>query len=80
MKIAAVLPSSPNPRLCSCMTQSLTCVAAPNMGFDTLTVSLKQLCGSGDELCSGVNFNATEGRYGSYRFCNGAQQVSWIYN
>jgi hypothetical protein len=79
LKISAQLPAEPNPRLCSCMMQTLDCIANPSGTMEASFSSAQNICSQNNIACLGVNYNATEGQYGSFQRFNLTERASWTY-
>ncbi|KAL3479522.1 Glucanosyltransferase-domain-containing protein [Aspergillus californicus] len=78
---ASPLPPSPNKDLCSCMVNSLTCVAKSDISGKLLSSTFSTVCGyQGGKFCQGVDGNATLGEYGAYSVCTPEQQLSFAIN
>lgn len=78
---ASALPPIANSDLCSCMVDSLSCVANSGLsGNDTATL-FSTVCGyNGGSPCDGITANATTGVYGAYSMCTSEQQLSFAFN
>ena len=72
------LPPSPNQDLCSCMEESLECVAKDNVSGKQVGKLFGTVCGY--DVCDGVTTNATTGNYGAYSVCSPKQQLSFAMN
>jgi X8 domain len=74
--------SIPNARLCSCMFQTLACVADSNRDEAANQESYHKYC-SGSEYpdqCRGVKASSKNGYYGSYMSCNLTERTSYLFN
>lgn len=78
--VASPLPPTPNQNLCSCMLQTLECVASPNIKDDDFGTLFGQVCGYPGSPCAGINTNATNGAFGAYGMCNATEQLSFAFN
>lgn len=72
------LPPTPDDALCSCMVNSLSCVAASDVSSEDYSKLFGAICGQID--CSGITANGTTGKYGAYSFCSPQQQLSFVLN
>jgi hypothetical protein len=79
VKINVTLPSKPNPKLCSCMMDTLSCIPSPNATMEEIILTYNKMCLSGNSSCPGVKLNATEGRYDSFNLCNYTERASWAH-
>ena len=77
---ASPLPPSPNQELCSCMYNSLTCVAASSVDTDSIGDLFSTVCGLSDTACAGIAHNATTGTFGAYSMCNSTEQLAYVLN
>ncbi|PTU18170.1 hypothetical protein P175DRAFT_0518578 [Aspergillus ochraceoroseus IBT 24754] len=78
---ATPLPPAPNQQLCSCMVDSLTCVARDNLASKFLSTTFSSVCGYQDgKFCKGIDANATTGEYGAYSVCTPEEQLSFAMN
>jgi X8 domain len=81
MKLYATnLPVKPSQQLCSCMMQSLQCVANPSVSIESLTATRSKLCKQNRDLCGGAETDPENGRHGSYALCNMTEKASWVIN
>jgi 1,3-beta-glucanosyltransferase GAS1 len=75
------LPPSPNPELCSCMVQNLTCVANPSLSDKAMKTQFDFICDDRNgENCAGINADARTGVYGAFSMCNVTDRLSWAFN
>jgi hypothetical protein len=77
---ATALPPTPNAQLCNCMMRNLTCVAKKSVSTDSYASLFNSACGSGQDICSGINTNGTTGEYGAFSMCSDAEKLSWAMN
>lgn len=77
---APTLPPTPYQRLCTCMMQSLGCVANATASSSDNSDSVSAVCDLDMTACLGVSTNATTGDYGAFTVCNQTEQISWILN
>jgi len=74
---ASVLPPTPNQSVCSCMVNSLSCVAAGTISTESIGTFFGEVCGYiGGKACAGIVRNTTTGTYGAYSMCNATEQLS----
>lgn len=73
------LPPTPNQELCSCMMDSLSCVASDDLKDKELKNLFGTVCGYGDS-CVGINADATKGIYGAYSMCNPKEKLSFAFD
>ena len=63
------------------MMSNLTCVAKSGISDDDIEANFGYLCDPGNgDYCSGINANATTGKYGSYSMCNSTERLSFAMN
>ncbi|KAF2033343.1 hypothetical protein EK21DRAFT_59116 [Setomelanomma holmii] len=75
------LPPTVNSNLCSCMTETLSCVVADNVVEKDYGDMFGFVCGEKDgQYCAGINKNATSGPYGAYGMCSSKDQLSFALN
>jgi hypothetical protein len=75
------LPAAPNSQLCSCMTETLSCVVADNTVESDFGDIFGFICGEkSGKYCTGINKNATAGPYGAYSMCSDKEQLSFALN
>ncbi|KAB8230636.1 1,3-beta-glucanosyltransferase gas1 [Aspergillus alliaceus] len=73
------LPPSPNPDLCSCMVNTLSCVVKDSVKEKDYADTFNYIC-SKDGMCDGIKKDATKGKYGAYSVCTPKQQLSFVMN
>ncbi|KAF2827231.1 1,3-beta-glucanosyltransferase gel4 precursor [Ophiobolus disseminans] len=79
--VSSPLPATPNAQLCSCMTETLSCVVADNVEEKSYKDMFDFICGvEKGKYCAGINKNATAGAYGAYGMCNSKQQLGFALN
>ncbi|KAE8375440.1 Glucanosyltransferase-domain-containing protein [Aspergillus bertholletiae] len=71
------LPPSPNPDLCACMVESLSCVVKDSVKEDDYEDLFNYIC-SKDGMCGGIQKDSTKGNYGAYSVCAPKQQLSFV--
>jgi len=75
------LPPSANSPLCSCMTETLSCVVADNVAEKDYGDMFGFICGEKKgQYCQGINKNATAGPYGAYGMCSAKEQLNFALN
>lgn len=72
------LPPTPDTDLCSCMFESLSCIASSSLNDTAYGDIFGYICGQDASLCSGIETNATTGVYGTYSMCNSKQMLGYI--
>jgi hypothetical protein len=77
-KVAANVPPTPYERLCSCMMESLSCIARPNLLPENQSAMNMTLCNQNSDWCRAVSANGTTGLYGTFSVCNSTEQASWV--
>jgi hypothetical protein len=77
IKISTILPSRPSRRVCSCMMENINCISNPMATMEDTFISRKKICDDDPSMCSGIAFNSTEGRFGSFLMCNLTENASW---
>ncbi|PKY02986.1 hypothetical protein P168DRAFT_305363 [Aspergillus campestris IBT 28561] len=74
---AEELPPPPNPDLCDCMVQSLSCQIKDSVKEKEFGSVFGYICSDGD-VCAGINANPSKGKYGAYSVCSPRQQLSFV--
>lgn len=74
------LPPVPYSRLCTCMMQTLSCVATSNASSNAITQTLSTICAPNSPSCVGTQANSTTGSYGAFSVCNDTERASWDFN
>lgn len=77
---ATPLPPTPNQELCSCMTQSLSCVVNPSLSEQKYGSLFGYVCGQNPKACAGIAANGEKGTYGAYGMCSSSEQLSFVFN
>lgn len=73
------LPPTANSQLCSCMMDTLSCVAADKATESDYSDMFGFVCGlKSGKYCAGINKNATAGPYGAYSMCSSKEQLSFV--
>lgn len=82
MAVATPLPPPPSDAACSCMMNSLSCVATSEvLSNGTALGSLfGEVCGLSASACDGVARNASTGTYGAWSMCNSTAQINYVLN
>ncbi|KUJ13897.1 uncharacterized protein LY89DRAFT_149451 [Mollisia scopiformis] len=71
------LPPIVNKDVCSCMVNSLQCVARSPLNSSTTTSLLEGICGTNSINCPALHGDGSTGIYGSYSMCNVTERLSW---
>ncbi|KAH8727037.1 1,3-beta-glucanosyltransferase gel4 precursor [Phaeosphaeriaceae sp. PMI808] len=76
------LPPAANAQLCSCMTETLSCVVADNVVEKDFADMFGFICGEKKgQYCAGINKNVSStAPYGAYGMCNSREQLSFALN
>ena len=75
------LPPSPNPEICSCMFQNLTCVANSGLDTEALKSHFDYICDERNgNNCEGITADAKSGKYGAFSMCDPTDRLSWAFN
>ncbi|KAJ5112001.1 hypothetical protein N7532_000046 [Penicillium argentinense] len=75
---ATPLPPTPDSNLCGCIYDESACVPADDLKEAKYGTLLGVVCGYTD--CSGLNSNATTGKYGAYSMCGVKDQLAFALN
>jgi hypothetical protein len=80
--VATPLPPPPSDAACSCMLDTLACVAtSATLSNETAIGPLfGEVCGLSPAACAGVARNASTGTYGAYSMCNSTAQLNFVLN
>lgn len=62
------------------MTKSLGCVANSGLTGETIAEQFDYVCGKDAAACTGINTNATTGKYGAYSMCSAQQKLSFAFD
>lgn len=76
---ASPLPPTVNAQLCSCMAASLQCNIKSTDESSYANV-FNYICGQNSAYCSGIQHNATTGKYGGYSGCDPKDQLAFVAN
>lgn len=76
--VASPLPPTPNQSVCSCMTQTLSCIAKSSINATQIGSLFGTVCGLKPSACNGVARNASTGAYGAYSMCNATEQLNYV--
>ncbi|KAH7112570.1 Glucanosyltransferase-domain-containing protein [Dendryphion nanum] len=84
-KTGSKLPPKPHPRLCSCMMESLKCVAKESamrsVGHSQYQTMVSSLCTNPlSDDCIGIQRDGGLGEYGAFSVCNMTESWSWLAN
>ena len=74
----STLPPSPDPSLCDCMYQSLSCVPADTLSEKDFGDMFGFVCGESPEACVGIEGDTATGVYGAYSMCGSRQQLGYV--
>lgn len=77
---ASILPPTPNKTVCSCMVDSLGCVASKGLSDRKLGPLFSVVCGLSSKACQQIEANATSGTYGTYGMCEPRDKLSLAFN
>ncbi|KAJ4301802.1 1 3-beta-glucanosyltransferase gel4 [Kalmusia sp. IMI 367209] len=80
--VASPLPPAVNPQLCACMAASLEC-NIKSTDEDSYQDVFDYICGSNEgdnDYCTGIQHNATSGKFGVYGGCNPKDQLAFVAN
>ncbi|KAJ5588009.1 uncharacterized protein N7459_003774 [Penicillium hispanicum] len=75
---ASPLPPTADSSLCDCVYDASACVPDSSLSSSKLGKLLGTVCGYTD--CSGLDANATTGKYGAYSMCGAKDQLAFILN
>jgi hypothetical protein len=74
------LPPTPDKDVCTCMTESLTCVAKSNLSGEALGELFGSVCTLSPSACSGFAFDTSKASYGAYLGCSAQDKLSLAFN
>lgn len=74
------LPPTPDKDVCTCMTESLTCVAKPNLTGEVIGDLFGTVCTLSASACAGFNFDTSKATYGAYLGCAAQDKLSLAFN
>ncbi|OAQ77980.1 1,3-beta-glucanosyltransferase [Purpureocillium lilacinum] len=74
------LPPTPDANVCSCMVKTCECVPADGLAATSYSDIFDFICGKDASLCSGIQGNATTGKYGVYSMCDSKDQLAYALN
>jgi len=74
------LPPIANADTCTCMLNSLSCVAKTGMSGAAIADLFNYICGNDNNACIGINSSAITGTYGAYSMCDSYHQLSFAMN
>ncbi|KFY50587.1 hypothetical protein V496_09290 [Pseudogymnoascus sp. VKM F-4515 (FW-2607)] len=77
---SSTLPPIANSKLCDCMVKSLGCVAKSGLSGEDIAEQFDAVCGLDKNACTGINGNATTGKYGAYSMCSAQQKLSFSFD
>lgn len=77
---SSTLPPAANSQVCDCMVKSLGCKAKSGMKGKDIATQFNYVCGMDAAACTGINANATTGKYGSYSMCTAEQKLSFAFD
>ena len=75
---APALPPTPDDKTCECMFAELSCVPVPGLDEEQYGDIFDYICDAEGNLCSGINGDATEGKYGAFSMCNSEQKLGHV--
>ncbi|KAH7394997.1 Glucanosyltransferase-domain-containing protein [Phaeosphaeria sp. MPI-PUGE-AT-0046c] len=76
---ASPLPPPVNPQLCQCMAAGLQCNIKDTNENDYKSV-FDYICAADSKFCSGIERNATTGKYGGFSGCDPKDQLAFAAN
>jgi len=75
---ATPLPPTPNPDLCACMYNSLSCAVKGTVPPANYGTVFGTVCGlGGGAACAGIKADPLTGTYGAYSMCNSTEMLSF---
>jgi len=77
-KANSKLPPTPDEDLCECMVAASTCAPSDDLDDKDFGEIFGFICGSDEDVCVGINGNATTGVYGAYSMCSDRQKLTYV--
>ncbi|CAM9021249.1 unnamed protein product [Wickerhamomyces anomalus] len=77
-RAATELPPTPQEGVCSCLSESLSCVLSSKVEKEDFGDLYGTVCGEID--CSGITANGSSGHYGTYSYCDDETKLSFLLN
>ncbi|KFY08863.1 hypothetical protein V492_05844 [Pseudogymnoascus sp. VKM F-4246] len=77
---SSTLPPIANSQVCDCMVKSLGCKAKSGLKGKEIATQFDYVCGNDASACTGINANATTGKYGAYSMCSSEQKLSFAFD
>ncbi|CDK28542.1 unnamed protein product [Kuraishia capsulata CBS 1993] len=76
-KAKNTLPPTPQDSVCSCMSNSLSCIVSDDVDEDDYSDLFSTVCGL-VSTCVGINADASSATYGAYSFCSSKEKLSFV--